>query len=287
LVSVVTPSLNQGRFIRKAIESVLSQDYSHIEHWVIDGGSTDGTIGILREYGDRIRWVSEPDRGQAAAVNKGWARASGDILGWLNADDAYTPGAVKRAVDYLLRHPDALGVYGKACWIDEEERVIGTYPTFASACLKTMKGRCGVCQPTVFLRRGAVEAAGGLREDLQMVMDYDLWMRLLRGGRLGYLEQDQALSRLHPETKTARGARDRARETYRMMRDNCFWVHRVCYYDLVYYRQRERPGGALSWRERAGLRGRQMSRWFWENVLGAPARALFWKPRLKGDLRRG
>src|SRR2546422_10203685 len=99
LVTVVTPSYNQGRFIRETIESVLSQDYPHIEYMVIDGGSTDETLSILNSYEHRFFWVSEPDRGQAHAINKGWQRAKGDVLAWLNSDDIYLPGAIAKAVE--------------------------------------------------------------------------------------------------------------------------------------------------------------------------------------------
>ena len=105
-VSIVTPSFNQGRFIRETIESVLSQDYPAIEYMVIDGGSTDETVSILKSYGNRIFWISEPDSGQSDAINKGWKRATGEILTWLNSDDVYLPGAIAKAADYLQRHPN-------------------------------------------------------------------------------------------------------------------------------------------------------------------------------------
>ena len=113
-VSIVTPSFNQGRFIRETIESVLSQDYPAIEYMVIDGGSTDETVSILKSYGNRIFWISEPDSGQSDAINKGWKRATGEILTWLNSDDVYLPGAIAKAADYLQRHPNVGVVYGDA-----------------------------------------------------------------------------------------------------------------------------------------------------------------------------
>ena len=124
LVTVVTPSYNQARFIRETIESVLKQDYPRIEYLVIDGGSTDESVSILREYSDHLRWVSEPDRGQAHAINKGWRQARGCILAYLNADDLYMPGAVAQAVAALVAHPEAAAVYGEGYHVDKEGRIL-------------------------------------------------------------------------------------------------------------------------------------------------------------------
>src|SRR5688572_3449685 len=118
LVSIVTPSLNQGRFIEDTVKSVLGQDYSPIEYLVVDGGSTDGTLAVLRRYDGALRLISEPDSGQAAAINKGLRATSGEILGWLNSDDVYEPSAVSAAVAYLREHPETAMVYGDASHID-------------------------------------------------------------------------------------------------------------------------------------------------------------------------
>src|SRR5262249_45140624 len=129
LVSIVTPSFNQGRFIRETIESVLLQDYPNLEYMVIDGGSTDETVSILERYRDRFFWVSEPDRGQAHAINKGWKRAKGDILAWLNSDDMYLPGAISNAARYLVDHPEIGLVYGDGYHVAEDGRMLSLYPT--------------------------------------------------------------------------------------------------------------------------------------------------------------
>ncbi|WP_322508462.1 glycosyltransferase family 2 protein, partial [Anaerolinea sp.] len=126
LVNIVTPSFNQARFLEETMLSVLHQDYPHIEYIVVDGGSTDGSVDIIRRYADRLAWwVSEPDRGQTDAINKGFAHAHGEILAWLNSDDTYQPGAVRAAVEALEKHPEAAMVYGDAHYIDENGRVIG------------------------------------------------------------------------------------------------------------------------------------------------------------------
>jgi glycosyltransferase involved in cell wall biosynthesis len=179
LVSIITPSLNQGRFIRKTIESVLSQDYPRLEHLVMDGGSTDETLDILRSYGDRITWRSGPDGGQAAAVNSGVRLAKGEILGWLNSDDTYQPGAVTAAVEHLIAHPETAVVYGNAYFIDEHNVVFGAHPT-EDFDLNRLAETTLICQPTAFIRRSAIEAVGMLDTTLHYCMDYDLFIRLGR-----------------------------------------------------------------------------------------------------------
>jgi glycosyltransferase involved in cell wall biosynthesis len=201
LVTVVTPSLNHGRFIRETIESVLTQTYPRIEYLVMDGGSTDGTRAILASYGDRLAWVSEPDGGQTAAINTGWRRARGSILAYLNADDTYLPGAIETAVAGLEADRDAGAVYGEGYHVDETGRVIDRYPT-EPFDMARLAETCFICQPTVFLRREAVERVGYLDESRRYCMDYDLWIRLARVCRLVYLPAYLANTRLHPATIT-------------------------------------------------------------------------------------
>jgi len=201
LVTIVTPSLNQARFIRETIDSVLAQSYPSIEYLVMDGGSTDGTVAILREYGGRLSWRSDRDRGQAHAVNAGWRRGRGSIVAYLNSDDAYLPGAVERAVDALARDPDAGAVYGEAYHVDERGEVLDRYPSepFSMARLEET---CFICQPTVFLRRELVERVGYLDEDLCYSLDYDLWIRAARVARFAFVPHYLAHSRLHADAKT-------------------------------------------------------------------------------------
>lgn len=208
LVTVVTPSFNQGRFIRDTIESVLGQDYPRIEYLVMDGGSTDETVEILKSYGDRLAWVSEPDRGQADAINKGWRRARGEILAYLNSDDTYLPGAVTAVVAALEAHPEAAAVYGEGYHVTETGQVIERYPT-EPFDMQRLAETCFICQPTVFLRRRVVEQVRYLDEANQWCMDYDLWIRVARVGTLHFLPRYQATTRLHAETKTL-GQRARA-----------------------------------------------------------------------------
>lgn len=201
LVSIITPSLNQGRFIRDTIGSVLGQDYPRLEHIIIDGGSTDDTLEILRSYGERIIWRSAPDLGQADAVNHGFRLARGDILGWLNSDDTYQPGAVRAAVEHLLAHPDTAMVYGDAYYIDHHNAVVGTYPT-EDFDADRLAEACVICQPTAFIRRAALEKVGLLDPTLHYCMDYDLWIRLSRHFRIDRIRRFLANSRRYPETKS-------------------------------------------------------------------------------------
>lgn len=180
LVSIVTPSYNAVRFIEETIRSVQAQDYAPIEHIVMDGGSTDGTVEVLRKYA-HLKWASEPDQGQSDALNKGFKLAQGQIVGWLNADDTYNTGAVAEAVDFLQAHPEVSIVYGDCAIIDETSRVTGLIATGAFSLAEHLLGN-QIPQPSVFLRRSAVEASGGVDETLHYVMDYDLWLRLAAKG---------------------------------------------------------------------------------------------------------
>lgn len=203
LVSIVTPSYNQGKFIEETIQSLLSQDYPNIEHIVMDGGSTDDTIEILKRYEGEIKWFSEKDRGQAHAVNKGWAMAKGEILGWVNSDDLLLPGAIREVVHYLNAHMNASIVYGKAHYIDEHGKVIAQYPTenFDTELLQEM---CFICQPALFMRREVVDRVGMLNETLNYCMDYDYWVRASKIFKFDYIEKYFATQRLYGDAKTVR-----------------------------------------------------------------------------------
>jgi glycosyltransferase involved in cell wall biosynthesis len=201
LVTVVTPSLNQGRFIRATIDSVLTQDYPAVEYLVMDGGSTDDTLAILQSYSSHLTWDSRSDTGQASAVNAGWRQGRGEILGWLNSDDLYLPGAVTTAVAYLERHPHVDAVYGDGYHLDEAGAVLERYPT-EPFDLDRLAEVCFICQPSVFLRRQAVEKVGGLDEALRYCMDYDLWIRLGGIARFGLVPRYLAATRMHSATKT-------------------------------------------------------------------------------------
>lgn len=201
LVSIVTPCFNMAEYLPETIESVLSQDYPNIEYIVMDGGSTDGTVEVLERYKDRIRYVSAPDRGASDAINRGFKMSQGSVFAWLNADDTYLPGAVTAAVRHLLSEPDAAAVYGQGYWVDGEGRVLRPYPTRGYS-LEAFGNDCYICQPACFFRAAAFEEEGGLDRDLQIVFDYDLWIRIGKRHRLSFLPEYLATSRMHSANKT-------------------------------------------------------------------------------------
>lgn len=207
LVTIVTPSYNQAKFLEDCIRSVLAQDYPLIEYLVIDGASSDQSVDIIRNYADRIAyWESQPDRGQAHAINKGLQRAQGELLGWLNSDDVLAPGAVSRAVQALMDHVEIGVVYGRLERIDAQGRLLPTPElpkdrlTFG---LKHVIGECIVNQPGALWRRSAMEKVGLLNEDLRYSLDYEYWIRMaLVGVAFMRLPEVLAQFRLSSESKT-------------------------------------------------------------------------------------
>ena len=202
-VSVITPSFNQARYLPAAIESVLSQDYPHIEYGVVDGGSTDGSREILEASGGRLSWwVSEPDAGQTQAINKGFARASGDVFAWLNSDDVYYPGAVREAVDFLTSHPEVGMVYGDADYIDASGATLGRFPAARTDYRKLRRGYVHIPQQAAFFRARLWKMVGPLDESFHFAMDYDLWVRIAAVSPIAYHPRRWAGFRLHEEGKT-------------------------------------------------------------------------------------
>ncbi len=191
--------------MEETIRSILRQTYPHLEYIVVDGGSTDNTLSVLQSYNDVIsKWVSEPDDGQSAAINKGWRMSQGDVLAWLNSDDLYEPEAVERAVALLELHPEALAVYGDAWFIDADGRIIKRHrakPFDLSALL--LEGNY-IPQPAVFVRRSVLEKVGWLAEELHFSMDYDFWLRIGMHGELLYVPEVWAQARRYQQSKTER-----------------------------------------------------------------------------------
>jgi glycosyltransferase involved in cell wall biosynthesis len=201
LVSVITPSYNALPYIVENIESIRAQDYPAIEHVVCDGGSTDGTREILQKYHELV-WVSEIDRGQSHALNKGFRRAKGEIIGWLNADDSYQAGTISRAVRYFHDHQDVDLIYGDLQIIDELSRPV-TIIKSQPFDLNELFFINYIKQPTVFMRRRVIDQMEGLNEDLHYVMDWELWLRYGCSFKFHYLpNHTMANFRLCPGTKS-------------------------------------------------------------------------------------
>ncbi len=206
-ISLVTPSLNQGNFLRATIESVLAQEVPGLDHFVQDGGSTDGTLEILRSYEGRVTFVSEKDRGQADAINRGLRRARGEVLGYLNSDDILRPGALAAVGEAFAAHPEVLFVWGRAAYLDAEGRTVSPYLVREDA-LACLADSCFVAQPAAFFRRKVWEEVGEFDETLHHTMDYDYWLRIVAryGPSCGlFLDRELAGARLHEDAKTVAG----------------------------------------------------------------------------------
>lgn len=240
LVSIVTPCFNAAKFLEETIESVLSQDYPAIEYLVMDGGSDDGTIEILKRYEGRLHWRSGRDNGQADAVNRGFALTRGELFAFLNADDTYLPGAVTKAVGGFAGHPEAAVVYGDAWHVDECGRRLSRYPVepFAEARLAR---RCIVCQPAAFMRREALIACGALDARLRFALDYDLWIRIARVGTLVKIDEELAHSRLHAEAKTVGQTAAAMQETIEVLRRHYGYAPYNWVYGYVHQRRTGQP----------------------------------------------
>ena len=214
---------------------MLAQDYPRIEYIVKDGGSTDETLDIIRRYEGRLRWVSEPDRGTADAINRGFELSQGEFFGFLNADDVYLPGAVSAGVEQLRENPEAGGVYGDALWVDEEGSPIGPYPVrdFDASLLAR---ECFICQPATFLRRQAFQNVGGMDPDLALTFDYELWMRLARTYELKRIPSRLARSRMHRGNLSLARRGDVFRQTFQILLRHYGYVPFSWIYGYVCYR---------------------------------------------------
>ncbi len=219
LVTIITPSYNQAGYLRATIESVLSQDYPNLEYIIMDGGSSDESAAIAAEYSSRLTWVSERDRGQSDAINKGFRAARGEVLAWLNSDDLLLQGAVSHAVQALEEHPSAGAIYGEGNLIDSEGRLIGRFPHTQRFNLWRLLYRSDyILQQTAFFRAAAIREVGYLREDLHYTMDWDLFLRLGKRFPLYCLPTYLGCLRVHNDAKTSTGGGKRLAEIRRCLR---------------------------------------------------------------------
>jgi glycosyltransferase involved in cell wall biosynthesis len=201
-ISVIVPSYNQGAYIERTIQSILNQRYPNLEIIVMDGGSTDQTLKILKKYSKKIVWFSEKDAGQADAINKGLRFSSGQILAYLNSDDTYEPKALHTIAKYFLKHPKTQFVYGQGCLINKKDKRIGMYND-SPMTHKSLYAACGISQPTAFWTREVYRKIGPFDATLQYTMDYDYWIRVSAHYSLQHLKTPLANTRIHAQSKTS------------------------------------------------------------------------------------
>jgi len=200
-ISIITPSYNQGKYIERTIKSILDQKYPNLEYIVMDGGSTDNTIDILKKYSNQIDWTSKKDKGQTAAINEGIKKSTGEILAYLNSDDTYEKDTLKTIAKFFLDNPKENFVYGKGKHIDENNNYIEDYPNQPTN-FKHLHGPCPICQPTAFWKRKILNDIGTFDDSLNYAMDYDYWIRVSKKYKLNYLNKYLANTRLYKDTKT-------------------------------------------------------------------------------------
>jgi glycosyltransferase involved in cell wall biosynthesis len=200
-ITILTPSYNQGDFIEENIQSVMNQDYDNIEHIIIDGGSTDGTIEILKKY-PHLKWVSEKDEGQSDALNKGFTMATGDIIGWINSDDYYEENIFKKVVD-AFRSKKCNWLIGNSRDYYEQHNAfvhVISKPVTHNALINDVKM---TRQPPTFFKKSLLDEVGFVRNEYHYVMDYELWLRLTIQSKPYMIEENFSVFRIHAEQKTS------------------------------------------------------------------------------------
>ena len=217
LVSIITPSYNQAAYLEQTLLSVLNQDHAPIEYIVVDGASKDASVEIIKKYSDRLAyWVSEKDGGQAEAINKGFARATGEIIAWINSDDYYLPGAVSAAVKMFEANPEVMLVYGNMLAVDERGKTFNTL-TYKQLTLEDLLCFQIIGQPAVFMRRSALQKTSGLDSTFHFLLDHFLWIQLAQHGKILHADQTWAAARYHAEAKNRAKAAEFGHEAFRIL----------------------------------------------------------------------
>jgi glycosyltransferase involved in cell wall biosynthesis len=217
LVSIVTPSYNQDKYIEQTLRSVLEQDYPRIEYLVVDGMSKDSSVEIIKKYADQLTWwVSEKDSGQGEAINKGLSRAQGDIIAWLNSDDYYLPGTLSKVVKVFEENPDVVMVYGDMLAVDEHGQTTNTLK-YNQLSLQDLLCFQIIGQPSVFFRREVLEQTGFIDTTFHFLLDHHLWIRIAQQGKILYVPQVWSAARYHAEAKNRAKAVEFGQEAFRIL----------------------------------------------------------------------
>ncbi|MFH2038775.1 MAG: glycosyltransferase family 2 protein [Chloroflexota bacterium] len=217
LVSIITPSFNQVRYIEQTIQSVFGQNYAHLEYLLVDGASTDGSLEIIQKYTDKISWwVSEPDTGQSAAINKGLRRAQGEYVAWLNSDDIYLPGAIERAVSVFEEDPGIGLVFGDVLAIDQNGQTTNRL-RYGDWSLPDLMAFRVIGQPSVFMRRSVLGQAGFLDLSYHYLLDHQLWLRMAQLAQIRHIPAMLSAARFHPDSKNVAQAARFGEEAFRIL----------------------------------------------------------------------
>ena len=217
LVSIITPSYNQAKYLEQTILSVLNQDHPRIEYIIMDGASMDGSVDVIKKYAGRLtHWKSVKDHGQADAINKGFARATGEIVAWLNSDDYYLPGTISTAVKVFEENPRAVLVYGNMLAVDENGQTFNTL-NYKQLTLEDLMCFQIIGQPAVFMRRSALQKTSGLDLTFHFLLDHLLWIQLAKHGKILHVNQTWSAARYHAEAKNVAKAAEFGREAFRIL----------------------------------------------------------------------
>jgi glycosyltransferase involved in cell wall biosynthesis len=217
-ISIVTVSYNQGQFIEDNIQSVINQNYPNIEHIIIDAGSTDGTLELLKKYDKHLNWVSEPDKGQSDGLNKGFKKASGEIIGWFNSDDRIAPGALHKVARFFMENPDEIAVVGDQVIIDEKSNILKTIKSQSYSFDYLLNHAKAITQNSTFFKRIVFGQTEYLNENVHYAMDHDLFIRIAKVKTMPYLAASLGEFRIQKDAKTAQGSYHFAKDLIKIRR---------------------------------------------------------------------
>jgi glycosyltransferase involved in cell wall biosynthesis len=217
LITIITPSYNQAQFLETTIRSVLDQNYPHLEYFIVDGGSSDNSVNIICRFEPHLSWwISEPDQGQAEAINKGLLRARGEIIGWINSDDYYLPNALHNIAQFFQANPSVVLVYGNVISVDEQGLPF-YLQSFKPYTLDDLMAFQIISQPGVFFRREVLLSTGLLDPSYHFLLDHHLWLRIASVGSIAYLPFNLAAARYHPSAKNVAQAFSFSQEVFRIV----------------------------------------------------------------------